>query len=544
MSRNVLLLSPSFPYSFWSCTESCEIQGAKAMTPPLGLLTAAALLPREWTLRFVDLNTSELREEDWEWAGMVMISAMLAQHDSALELVGECRRRKLPCVAGGPYPTSLPQTFADAGCDFLVLGEGEKSVPLFLEALERGETSGIFTCADKPDLATESIIPRYDLVRFRDYSQIPLQTSRGCPFDCEFCDIVHLYGRKPRYKTPDQVIAELETLHGLGYRGPVFIVDDNFIGNRARAGEILQRMTAWNAKHGEPFGFSAQASINLGQDREMIDLLTAANFGEIFVGVESPDENVLRSNAKLHNISNPLAASLHTMNTNGLPVLASFVIGFDGEKPGVAERIMAFVEENSLPVVMLNLLYVLPNTRLSHRIENEGRLKAGFFGNYMAGGLNYVPGRPEEEIREDYIRLWEYLYEPSRFLARAYRACLAIRPTRAYTARKLGRPVQAQSPAPETQRDRNWLRMIVKRVNALGRIIWRQGIKAPYRMQFWGQLIGVLYRNPSRIVRYLITCGTGESMFAYRHYVMSWRHREAQKETKSAAPATNTAAHS
>lgn len=525
MSRNVLLLSPSFPYSFWSYTESCKIQGVKAMTPPLGLLTAAALLPREWSLRFVDLNTSKLQEEDWAWADMVMISVMLVQHNSALDLVAECRRRSLPCVAGGPYPTSLPQIFLDAGCDYLVLGEGEKSVPLFLEALERGETSGVFTCADKPDLTTESIIPRYDLVRFKDYAQIPLQTSRGCPFDCEFCDIVHLYGRKPRYKTPDQVIAELETLHALGYRGPVFIVDDNFIGNRARAEEILHRLIAWSAKNGEPFGFNAQASINLGQDRGMIDLLTAANFGVIFVGVESPDENVLRSNSKLHNITNPLAVSLHTINANGLPVLASFVIGFDGEKPGVAERIMTFVEENSLPVVMLNLLYVLPHTRLSHRIKAEGRLKAGSFASSMAEGMNYFPGRPEEEIREDYIRLWEYLYEPSRFLARAYRACLIIRPTRAYTANKLGLPPEPRE-NPKQKRDAHWKHTNILRLLSLARVIWRQGIKAPYRMQFWGQLIGMLYRNPSRIVCYLNTCSMGESMFGYRRYVVSWRQRE------------------
>lgn len=525
MSRNVLLLSPSFPYSFWSYTESCAIQGVKAMTPPLGLLTAAGLLPREWSLRFVDLNTSELQEKDWEWADMVMISAMLAQHDSALELVAECRRRKLPCVAGGPYPTSLPQTFADAGCDFLVLGEGEKCVPLFLEALERGEISGIFTCEDKPDLATESPIPRYDLIRFDDYSHVPVQISRGCPFDCEFCDIVHLYGRKQRYKTPEQVLTELEIIYHLGYRHHIFIVDDNVIGNKTKAKEILERLIEWNKRFDEPFGFGAQASIDLGQDPEMIDLLTAANFGEVFVGIESPDADVLKKNAKHHNVSNPLAASLHNLRANGLSVLASFVIGFDGEKPGIAERIMAFVEENSLPVVMLNQLYVIPNTRLSHRIEAEGRLKASLFGEYMKGGLNYIPERPEAEILEDYIRLWEYLYEPSRFLARAYRSCLIIRPTRAHTARKLGLPHEPRQTPKRQRRDAHWTHTNRLRLLSLARIIWHQGIKAPYRVQFWGQLIGMLYRNPSRIVRYLITCGMGESMFAYRRYVMSWRQR-------------------
>jgi radical SAM superfamily enzyme YgiQ (UPF0313 family) len=525
MSLKVLLLSPVFPYSFWSYTESCAIQGVKAMTPPLGLLTAAGLLPREWSLRFVDLNTSELQEKDWEWAEMVMISAMLAQHDSALELVAECRRRKLPCVVGGPYPTSLPETFVAAGCDFLILGEGEKSVPLFLEALQRGEISGIFTCEDKPDLATESPIPRYDLIRFDNYSHVPVQISRGCPFDCEFCDIVHLYGRKQRYKTPEQVLTELEIIYNLGYRHHIFIVDDNIIGNKAKAKEILERLIEWNKRFDEPFGFGAQASIDLGQDPEMIDLLTAANFGEVFVGIESPDAEVLRKNAKHHNVTNPLAVSLHNLRANGLSVLASFVIGFDGEKPGIAERIMAFVEENSLPVVMLNQLYVIPNTKLSHRIEAEGRLKANLFGEYMRGGLNYIPERPEGEILEDYIRLWEYLYEPSRFLTRAYRSCLIIRPTRAHTARKSGLPHEQHQTRKRHQRDVHWAHTNRLRLFSLARIIWHQGIKAPYRMQFWGQLIGMLYRNPSRIVRYLITCGMGESMFAYRRYVLSWRQR-------------------
>jgi radical SAM superfamily enzyme YgiQ (UPF0313 family) len=525
MSLNVLLLSPAFPYSFWSYTESCKLQGAKAMSPPLGLLTAAGLLPQSWTLRFVDLNTTTLQEADWKWADLIMISAMLAQRDSALELVRECRRRGLPCVAGGPYPTSLPQDFLEAQCDFLVLGEGERSVPMFLAALDRGETSGVFACPDKPDLAAESPIPRYDLIRFQDYSHIPLQISRGCPFDCEFCDIVHLYGRKQRYKSPDQVITELETLYHLGYRHHIFVVDDNFIGNRSKAKEILTRLIEWNKLHDEPFGFGAQASINLGQDLEMIDLLTAANFGEIFVGVESPDDNVLKKNAKLQNVSNSLPESLHNLNANGLPVLASFVIGFDGEQPGTAERIMAFVEENSLPVVMLNLLYVIPNTRLCRRIEAEGRLKDGLYANYMQGVLNFIPERPESEIREDYIRLWEYLYEPSRFLARAYRATLAIRPTRACTAKKLGLPSESQPQASGLVRDKQWALSNLKRLRSLTRILWLQGIKAPYRMQFWGQLIGVLYRNPSRIVSYLNSCGTGESMFAYRRYVLSWRQR-------------------
>ncbi|MFI5329996.1 MAG: B12-binding domain-containing radical SAM protein, partial [Desulfobaccales bacterium] len=360
----VLLLNPEMPGAFWSFQETCKISGTKALLPPLGLLTVAALFPQEWEYRLADLNTGKkLTTADWQWADLVMISGMIIQKLGVLALIREAKARDKTVLVGGPYATSLPEEVLAAGADFLVRGEGENTIPLLLTAMLAGEQAGVFQAADKPDMAL-SPVPRFDLLNLEDYNILGIQTSRGCPFDCEFCDVVNLFGRLPRYKSPQQVIAELETLYRLGWRGGVFICDDNFIGNKDRARAILGQLTPWMKEHHDPFGFWTQASVNLGQNTEMIDLLTAANFGTIFLGVETPDEELLKLNRKYQNLSSPAAKSLTTITANGLTPMASFVIGFDHEKPGAGERICQFVEENHLPLVMLNTLFILPNTSL------------------------------------------------------------------------------------------------------------------------------------------------------------------------------------
>ena len=274
----VLLIDPEFPQSFWSLVENKKLVGRKALTPPLGLLTVAALLPQEWEFRLADLNTGPLTASSWQWADLVMITGMIIQREGILRLVREAKERGKTVIVGGPCASSLPQEVLDAGADFLVRGEGETTIPRLLAALREGQPGGVIEEDGKPNMAI-SPVPRFDLVTLDDYAIIGIQTSRGCPFDCEFCDIVSLYGRTPRGKDPGQVIAELETLYRLGWRGLVFFSDDNFIGNQDHARAILNRLIPWVQARGEPFGFWTQASVNLGQDREMIDLLTAANFG-------------------------------------------------------------------------------------------------------------------------------------------------------------------------------------------------------------------------------------------------------------------------
>ena len=280
-------------------------------------------------------------------------------------------------------------------------------------------------------------MPRFDLLNLDDYILVGVQTSRGCPFNCEFCDIVNLYGRKPRYKNPDQVLAELETLFNLGWRREVFFCDDNFIGNQTHARAILKKLIPWMEGHGEPFSFWTQVSANLGHNPAMVDLLTEANFGNVFIGVESPDEAVLVGNRKYQNVKDPLGQSLNNISANGLGVVPSFIMGFDQETKGAGDRICAFVEQNNLPLVMLNLLQALPNTALWDRLQEENRLTgAGVTADMVDTTFNFLPTRPAAEIVAEYIRAVDYLYEPSKYLARTYRYFLAMRPTRSAAAEK------------------------------------------------------------------------------------------------------------
>jgi radical SAM superfamily enzyme YgiQ (UPF0313 family) len=510
-----LLVCPEFPLSFWSFEKSCRLRGNKTVNPPLGLITVAALLPPEWELRLVDLNTGNLTEEDWQWADLILITAMYIQREGLLALVREAKRRGKTVVAGGPHPTSLPEAVLEAGCDFVVRGEGENTIPLLLEAMRLGKTGIIENSAEKPDLTT-SPTPRFDLLRLDDYATVTVQTSRGCPFDCEFCDVVNLFGRIPRYKTPKQVIAELETLYRLGARGSVFICDDNFIGSKKHARAFLQELTPWLRSRGEPFTFLTQASVNLGQDLEMIDLMTAANLREVFIGIESPDENVLQTSHKYHNIRNPLVESLRNIKRNGMEVIGSFIIGLDGETKGAGERICAFIEQTAIPVTMLGVLQAAPHTNLWHRLEKEGRLRRDVGDNLGTfSALNYEPDRPEADIMQEYVEAWDYLYEPSRYLARAYRYYLAMRPAHRAQVVAAGAPLpKDRVPEPGL----TWRRILID-IKAFFKVLWWQGLRPAYRRQVWTQLFGMLRQNPTRFKQYFVTCVEGEDLFDIRKVV-------------------------
>ncbi|HZE22250.1 MAG TPA: B12-binding domain-containing radical SAM protein, partial [Desulfobaccales bacterium] len=501
-----LLLYPELPYSFWSLKETCKISGRKTLLPPLGLLTAAALLPQEWEFRLVDLNTRPLSDTDWEWGDLVLISGMIIQQNDILRLVREAKQRGKISVAGGPYATSLPGPVLEAGVDFLVQGEGEVTIPYFVDALGEGVRGGVYQEDRKPDLAT-SPVPRFDLLNFADYNDMSIQTSRGCPYNCEFCDIVNLFGRVPRYKSPEQVVRELETLYRLGWRRHVFISDDNFIGNKEHARAILSQMVPWNESRGQPFGFWSQASVNLGQDHELIDLMTEANFNSVFLGVETPETSILRRSRKYHNLRQPLTESLVTINARGLSLVGSFIIGFDDERTGAGDRIYEFVEECNIPMVMLNLLEVLPNTRLWDRLAQEGRLLPGqTSGDFFDLSLNYRPTRRRKEILEEYVRALDRIYEPCGYLARVYRYYLNMRPTRRALA--LGKGGEAKVP-PSAHRP--YLNSNGKELRSLVNLLWRQGIRPPYRWQFWRQLLGIYRHNPSRLKTYLISCAMAEN---------------------------------
>ncbi|MCP2731278.1 B12-binding domain-containing radical SAM protein [Limnofasciculus baicalensis] len=496
----ILLLYPLFPKSFWSFDKALELVGRKVAMPPLGMITVAAILPQTWEFRLIDRNVRFETEADWNWADLVIISGMIVQKPDLLHLIGEAKQRGKPVAVGGPYVTSVPEAAQAAGVDFLILDEGEITLPLFVEAIARGETSGIFRSNGvKPDVTTTPI-PRYDLLDLNAYGDMSVQFSRGCPFQCEFCDIIVLYGRKPRTKTPAQLIAELQTLYDLGWRRTIFMVDDNFIGNKRNVKLLLRELGPWMAEKGYPFRFSTEASVDLAQDQELLDLMIAANFTAVFVGIETPDTDSLTMTQKFQNTRNSLLDAVDTINRAGLRVMAGFIIGFDGEKLGAGDRIIQFAEATAIPHAMVSMLQALPNTALWHRLTKEGRLLEGNGeANIHQGTLtNFIPTRPLEDIAHEYVKCFWELYEPKRYLGRVYRHCLTMKP----------RPHKKAFKMPG-----------LPEIRAILTIVWRQGIKRDTRWQFWYQIFSILRHNPRVFESYITNCAHLEHFIEYRQIV-------------------------
>jgi radical SAM superfamily enzyme YgiQ (UPF0313 family) len=494
----VLLLYPQFPKTFWSFEKILELVDRKVLLPPLGLITVAAILPQEWEFKLVDHNVREITAAEWDWAEIVILSAMIVQKQDMLALVREAKRRGKRVAVGGPYPTSLPDDALDAGADYLILDEGEITLPLFVDAIQQGKPYGIFRSqGEKPDV-TNTPVPRFDLLELDAYDSMSVQFSRGCPFQCEFCDIIVLYGRKPRTKTPQQLLAELECLYQLGWRRSIFMVDDNFIGNKRNVKLLLQDLKGWMADHQYPFAFNTEASIDLAQDQELMQLMVECNFNAVFLGIETPDAESLQLTKKYQNTRNSLADAVWSINRTGLRVMAGFIIGFDGEKTGAGDRIVNFVEQTAIPTALFGILQALPNTALWHRLEKEGRLLSNKGDGNQMTLMNFIPTRPVEEIAREYIDTFCTLYEPNRFLDRVYRHFLHMAPT----------PCQAPAQMPS-----------LVDLKALATVIWRQGFKRNTRWKFWHHLFGILRQNPGVWEHYLTVCAHAEHFIEFRQLV-------------------------
>lgn len=494
-----LLVYPQFPKTFWSYEKILELVDRKVVLPPLGLITVAAILPQEWEFKVVDRNVRDVTEAEWEWAEIAIMSAMIVQKEDLAAQIQLAKQHGKLVAVGGPYPTSVPHESLAAGADFLILDEGEITLPMFVAAIANGETSGTFRAAEgeKPDVTTTPI-PRYDLLELDAYDSMSVQFSRGCPFQCEFCDIIILYGRKPRTKNPAQILAELDRLYELGWRRTVFMVDDNFIGNKRNVKLLLQELKVWQQEHGYPFRLDTEASVDLAQDDELLELMVDCNFAAVFIGIETPDEESLAMTKKFQNTRGSLTDAIDKMTRAGLRPMAGFIIGFDGEKTGAGDRIVKFVEQTDIPTTTFAMLQALPNTALWHRLEREGRMRSGDGNINQTTLMNFEPTRPIAEIAREYVDAFWRIYDRRKFLDRTYRCFMKLGAPRAKAAFKL----------PD---------LITLRAFAI--IIWRQGLRYETRWMFWHHLFSILRHNPDVFDHYMAVCAQNEHFNEYREIV-------------------------
>jgi radical SAM superfamily enzyme YgiQ (UPF0313 family) len=412
---NILLIYPEFPDTFWSFRHALKFIRKKASSPPLGLLTVAAMLPAAWEKRLVDLNVTHLTQEDLDWADYVFLSAMVVQRQTAIEVIARCKSAGVPVVAGGPLFTAEHPAFP--GVDHFVLNEAEITLPQFLADLDRGKPKRLYATSQFPDIR-RTPIPLWELADLKQYATLDIQFSRGCPYNCEFCNITALFGRRPRTKTAAQVVAELDHLYALGWRGGVFFVDDNFIGNKKLLKEeILPALIEWRkGKVGVPF--NTEVSVNLADDEELMSLMADAGFDTVFIGIETPDEDSLAECNKFQNRGRDLVQSVKRIQRAGMQVQGGFIVGFDSDTPSIFQRQIDFIQNSGIVTAMVGLLQAPHGTQLYKRLEKEGRLLSEMSGDNADGSTNIVPKMHIEVLRDGYKRILNQIYSPKLYYDR------------------------------------------------------------------------------------------------------------------------------
>ncbi|HOW65683.1 MAG TPA: DUF4070 domain-containing protein [Candidatus Paceibacterota bacterium] len=411
----ILMIYPQTPDTFWSFRHVLKFVSKKAAFPPLGLLTVAAMLPCDWEVRLSDLNVSRLRDEDLLWADYVMISAMIVHRESVMEVMHRCQALSKPLIAGGPLFTTGHEAFPQI--QHFVLGEAEEIMPGLVADLQAGRPQSYYRSERWPDL-TLSPVPRWDLIQPEQYVTMAVQFSRGCPYDCEFCDITVMNGRVPRTKMASQLVAELETLRQQGWKDMVFLVDDNFIGNRKNTRDLLLEMIRWREQTGHTMGFLTEASVNLADDSELCDLMVKAGFKKVFIGLETPSLEALVECRKLQNQTRDLIAAVRTLQRAGLEVMGGFIVGFDSDTHDIFRRQFEFIQRSGVATAMVGLLTALPQTRLFQRLRQEGRLEMETTGNNTQAVLNFQPRMNREFLQAGYRELMRKLYEPKVYYQR------------------------------------------------------------------------------------------------------------------------------
>ncbi len=459
----VLLIWPKIPSSFWTFTGMMELLPEKVVMPPLGLITVAALCPKSWTLRLLDQGVEELTDEDILWADLVMVSAMTVQHEGLQQVLARARRLGRRTMVGGPYASGEPARML-AIADHVVAGEPDEVFGKIARDLEDGTARRLYEIADKPDV-TKTPAPRFDLLKLDCYASMSVQFSRGCPFQCEFCDIIILYGRKPRTKLPAQMLAELDALLRLGWRKQVFIVDDNFIGNHARALELCGELEKWQRERRYPVMFYTEASMDLARKPALMEAMVRANFFYVFLGIESPSKESLQEVKKLQNLAMDPVSSIEAIHQKGLWVTGGFIMGFDSDTEGIFEQQVEFIERTAIPWALINFLHALPRTALYDRMQHEGRILASRGSSSDGTPPNFRTLMKPEVLLRGFGSTVAAIYDPEKFYARAWRSLENWE----------SKPCQHPAKHPT----------LPVFVGILARSIWLQGLRSSYWKAYW-----------------------------------------------------------
>ena len=475
---NCLIVQSKFSeFSFWNYTEVCEIVNRKYPSAPLGLITMAALMPQEWNFKLIDENVEELTDDHFKWADFVCTGGMLPQQKGMAKVIERSKQFNLPVAVGGPDPTSQPHHYE--GADFKILGEAELTIPMFLEDFNKGAKKGTYQTAELADMK-KAVTPRFDLINFQNYLHVGVQFCRGCPFDCEFCDIIELYGRKPRLKSADQIIAELQSLYDLGYRGHVDFVDDNFIGNKKSVKEVLPKVIEWSKARKHPFFYTTEASINMADDEDLMQLMRDADFRYVFIGIETPDDELLKAMGKKQNVKKPIGEMIRKIYDYGMVVNAGFIMGFDNETEHTADNMIDLIEDTGIGMAMLGTLYALPNTQITRRLRKEWRLFEDGEGiseevvDQLSSGLNYVTLRPRLDILKDYARVIKRIYTPKDYFTRIISSSILTKQT--------------------TKFKPNFKEILIN-IRSVYRITKKLGFNKRTGGQYWKMIFTVLFKN-------------------------------------------------
>src|SRR5208337_502640 len=502
---NALLIYPEFPDTFWSFKHALKFLGKLAAQPPLGLMTVAALLPKGWKKRLVDTNVERLRDCDLAWADVALVSGMHIQRNSLVAIVERCRARGLRTVVGGPIASSL--SAEDLKADHVVIGEAENIIAGLARDLEQGTARPIYQAVEKPEMGS-SPPPDLSLIKMHRYSTMAVQYSRGCPFNCEFCDIIEIYGRRPRTKAVAQVLAELDQLHAAGWRESVFIVDDNFIGNKARAKELCAALAEWRSQYKTCFDFNTEASLNLADDPELMQLMKDAGFVSVFLGIETPDVPGLIATNKLQNTRRSLLDSVAAIQSYGMQVMGGFILGFDTDRDDIFDRMVEFIQKSGIPVAMVGLLQAMPGTQLFRRLLREGRILDAGHGDNTDDKLNFLPHMDASQLVEGYRSVLKRIYSCEAYYERV----------RLYLSRTQPKPVRG-SPR-ERKPHQRWLTR--GNVRAFVTSIVRQGIFGRQRWSYWKFLLVVATRY-----RHCVGAAMTLAVMGYHFQVMTRRISKA-----------------